>query len=73
MTAHVTPAAFKETAKRRLLAWCRIIDAVVEMRAGLDHRIWREDVDDTHLEADCQTWCELTRALADFLEARRAA
>jgi hypothetical protein len=42
------------------------------MRTGLDHRIWRGDADDTHLEADCQTWCELTRALADFLEARRA-
>ena len=36
-----------------------IIDAVAEMRDALDYRIYREDIDDTHLAADCQTWCEL--------------
>jgi hypothetical protein len=43
------------------------------MRAALDHRIWREDPEDTHLEADVQTWCELAQALTDFLKARRSA
>jgi hypothetical protein len=64
----VTPKA-----KTRLLAWCRILDSVAEMREELDHRIWRGDFNDTHLEADCRTWCELTQALADFLKTRRAA
>jgi hypothetical protein len=57
----------------RMVAWCRILDAVAEMRAALDHRIRREDADDTHLEADVQTWCRLSAALADFLKARRSA
>lgn len=57
----------------RMLAWRRILEAVAEQRAALDYRIWRENPDDTHLKADCQTWCELARALADFLRARRAA
>jgi hypothetical protein len=43
------------------------------MRDALDHRICREDIGDTQLKADVQTWCELTRALANFLDARRAA
>jgi hypothetical protein len=66
-----TPQA--SLSQARLVAWSRILEAVAEQREALDHRIWREDPDDTHLEADCQTWCELTRALADFLQARRAA
>jgi hypothetical protein len=66
-------AAKVVSAKTRVVAWCRILDAVAEMRESLDHRIWREDPDDTHLEADVRTWCELARALADFLKARRAA
>lgn len=57
----------------RMLAWRRIIESVAEQREALDHRIWRADPDDRHLGADCQTWCELSRALADFLKARRAA
>ena len=57
----------------RAAAWRRVLDAVGEMRDALDHRIWREDPDDTQLEADVRTWCELSRALADFLKARRAA
>jgi hypothetical protein len=57
--------------RARLRAWCRILDAVAEMREALKHRIWREDVDDTLLEADCQTWHELSWALADFLAAKR--
>jgi len=60
-------------ARARLLAWCRILDSVAEMREALDYRIWREDPNDTQLKADIQTWCELSRALADFLEAQRAA
>jgi hypothetical protein len=52
--------------------WCRILDAVAEMRESLDHRIWREDPDDSSLEADFRAWIELTRGLADFLEASRA-
>jgi hypothetical protein len=61
------------TAKARLIAWTRVLDVVAEQREALDHRIWREDADDVFLEADCQTWSELTRALADYLAARRAA
>lgn len=60
-------------AKLRTDAWRRILEAVDEMRDALDHRVWREDPDDTLLEADCQTWCELARALGDFLRARRSA
>ena len=78
MTEHVARAvavtATKATkAKHRLAAWCRVLDAVGEMRAALDHQIWREDPDDCLLEADVQCWCELARALADFLSARRMA
>jgi hypothetical protein len=57
----------------RIHAWCRILDAVGEMRTALDHRIWRQDPADTLLAADCQTWCELAGALAEFLRARRTA
>src|SRR5689334_22164253 len=56
---------------RRLVAWTRILDAVVEQREALNHRIWREDPEDISLEADVQTWCALTRALADLLQSRR--
>ena len=59
--------------KGRLIAWCRVLEAIAEQREALHHRIWREDPEDTLLEADCQTWCELAQALADFLNARRAA
>jgi hypothetical protein len=61
------------TATRRVTAWCRIVDAVAEQKDALAHRIWRADPDDDLLEADVQTWLELTQSLADFLEARRAA
>jgi hypothetical protein len=61
------------SARARFLAWCRVLDAVAEMRAALDYRVWSADPDDTLLEADMQTWCELARALADFLRARRTA
>ena len=60
-------------AHRRMSAWCRILDAVAEQRAALDARIYREDIDDKHLGADVHSWCELTRALADFLQMRRSA
>ncbi len=60
-------------APARARAWLRILDAVGEMRDALDHRIWLEDPEDNFLEADCRTWCELAKALADFLAARRSA
>jgi hypothetical protein len=59
-------------AKARILAWCRILDALAEQREALEYRIWCEDPDDTHLEADCRLWCELAQALADFPNARRS-
>jgi hypothetical protein len=59
--------------RTRAMAWRRIIDAVADQRDALLHRMWREDPNDSHLEADCQTFCELARALADFLRARRSA
>ena len=40
------------------------------MREALEHRIWRADPDDTHLEADCQTWVDLARGLSNFLKSR---
>ena len=67
---NVPDATFK-VAEARARAWFRIVAAVGEMRGALDYRIWREDPADTHLEADCQTWCELTHGLTDFLKARR--
>ena len=60
-------------ARRRLRAWCRILDAVAEQRAALASRIYRADIDDKQLGADFQVWCELTRGLADFLQTRRTA
>jgi hypothetical protein len=60
-------------ARARLLAWCRVIEAVTEMRDALQYRIYREGIEDMFLEADVQTWRDLTRALAAFLEARRTA
>jgi hypothetical protein len=72
MTIHVTQAR-GEIATTRLVAWCRILDAVAEQRDALDHRIRRGDPDDSELEADCRTWCGLSQALADFLKARKAA
>ena len=73
MTALLNPRTIAKSSKARLVAWCRILDAVTEQRDALDHRIWREDPDDVLLEADIQTWCELSGALADFLQVRRAA
>ena len=67
MTQHLKTADMLSATKAQLLAWCRVLDAVAEQREALDHRIWREDPDDTHLKADVQTWCELARALAYFL------
>jgi hypothetical protein len=72
MNMHVAPAVC-DIATTRLVAWGRILEAVAEQREALDYRIGREDPNDTHIDADCQTWCRLTRALADFLEARRSA
>jgi hypothetical protein len=53
-------------------AWTRVIDVLAEMREALEHRIWREDATDTLLEHDCQTFGELSRALADYLQSRGA-
>jgi hypothetical protein len=47
----------------RFAAWCRVLDAVAEMRAALDHRIWKEDSDDTFLEADTQNLVRTDRCL----------
>ena len=58
--------------RARLLAWSRILHAVAEQREALDCRIWREDPEDTLLAADCQTFCELVRALSYFLKAKSA-
>lgn len=58
---------------QRLIAMCRILDAIAEMRDALDYRIALEDPDDRFLQADCQTWYELTQGLTDFLKARRSA
>ena len=68
MTVHLAPTCVA----RRFIAWRRVLDAVADQREALDHRLWREDPNDTHLEADVRTWCELSRALAKFLHARRA-
>lgn len=67
-----SPQQKSHRARTRLMAWCSILDAVAEQREALDYRIWREDPGDTHLAADCQTWCELAAALAAFLKAREA-
>ena len=69
MNVHLAPARVAQ----RFIAWRRILDAVADQREALDHRIWLADPDDTHLEADCRAWCDLSRALADFLRARRQA
>jgi hypothetical protein len=71
MTAHLIPAAAKSISTSRLNVWCRVLGAVADMRESLEHRIWREDPADRHLEADCRTWCQLARALADSLKARK--
>ena len=74
MTALLTPTAGKARgAAPRLRAWTRVLHAVAEQRHALEHRIWREDIEDEFLEADVQTWRDLTQALADFLKARRSA
>jgi hypothetical protein len=54
-------------------AWCRVLNAIAEQREALDFRIWCARPDDTDLDADVQIWCELSAALADFLDARVAA
>lgn len=51
----------------RLRAWTRALDALAEQRDALECRIWRADPDDIHLGADCRAWCELARALGDYL------
>jgi hypothetical protein len=64
----------KKSKRRQLFSfWCRVIDAVAEQRTALDHRVWRAEPNDAHLEADVRIWCALAGALADFLEAGRAA
>lgn len=60
-------------ARRRAQAWLRILDALAEQRQALEYRIWLEDHEDTVLASDCQSWCELAAAVADFLKARRSA
>jgi hypothetical protein len=50
-----------------------VLEGVADQREALEHRIWCEDPEDVFLEADIQTWRELTRALVAFLEARRTA
>ena len=59
-----------DLARRRRCAWLRVLDAVAEMREALDHRIHRADINDTLLAADVQTWCDLVRALTDYLKGR---
>ena len=61
-----------DLARRRRSAWMHVLEAVAKMREGLEYRISREDPDDTHLHADCRTWCELARALAGLLKSRRS-
>lgn len=67
----LSPAFTQVRAQARMLAWCRVLDAISEQRDALQQRIWREDPDDRMLDADVQTWCELAASLAAFLEARR--
>ena len=57
----------------RLRAWTRVLDAVADIRDSLQYRISREDVTDTQLESDVQKFGELTRALADYLQAKKEA
>ena len=59
-------------ARLRASAWLRVIEAVTDMLDALDYRIWRADLHDTHLEADCRVWRELARALAEFLKQRNS-
>ena len=74
MIAHMTtPGAAIKVALPRLIAWGRVLEAMAEQREALMYRIWLADPHDTHLEADCLAWCDLARALADFLKARRQA
>jgi hypothetical protein len=70
MNMHVAPAK-ADIATTRMAAWSHILGAVAEQREALDYRISLEDPGDTHLAADCRTWCGLSQALADFLKARR--
>jgi hypothetical protein len=73
MTENPNHLAFRQATERRMRAWARILDAVADMREALSYRISQASPDDLFLKADCQTWCELTQALADFLEVRRTA
>jgi hypothetical protein len=58
-------------ASDRLRAWTRVLEAVADIRDSLQYRISREDVTDTQLESDVQKFGELTRALADYLQAKK--
>jgi hypothetical protein len=73
MTAALPNPKAIEQAEARARAWSRILEAVLEQREALDHRIHLAKPDDTYLEADVQTWSELSRGLTDFLKARRSA
>ena len=64
-------AAKYARAKRRVHAYCRVLDAVAEQRDALAYRAWLADPDDTFLPADVQTWCELSLALADLPARKR--
>jgi hypothetical protein len=61
-----------ERATARMTACRRVLEALADQREALEHRLWREDPDDTLLEGDVQTFGELARAIAAFLEIRRA-
>src|SRR5262245_23551098 len=60
-------------AVRRVRAYCRVLDALIEQRQALAHRLWIADATDRHLEPDCRVWCELADAVADYLTARKSA
>ena len=60
-----------DIARKRRGAWLRVLDALAEQREALAYRIHLEDYDDSQIEADVRAWCELSRALADFLAWRK--
>ncbi len=58
--------------RARFIAWSRVLDELAAQREALDFRICYADPGDECLPDDCRSWCRLTSALADFLDARRA-
>ena len=53
------PRARLRIASARACAWCRVLDAVADMRDALDHRVYLESPSDTFLEADVRAFTEL--------------